>query len=97
MIKVKKYNEEQLAAVQDNKHFNELIDNLTYLALREDLNLSRKRADMFKILILYMSSRKSSLINVGISKRDADNVVKEELKTMNLVLKEFKNAIPKDN
>lgn len=92
-FKREQFTNEQLAVIDNTDRLNQLFETFSSIACREDLNLTRKRADMFKLLILYMSSRKQELINVGIKSNIADKIIKNEIKTLNLVVKELKNAI----
>ena len=92
-FKREQFNKEQLAVIDNTDKLNQLFEILSSIACREDLKLSCKRADMFKLLILYMSSRKQEFVNVGIKSYIADKLIKNEIKTLNLVVKELKNVI----
>lgn len=92
-FKREQFTKEQLAVIDNTDKLNQLFETLSSIACREDLKTTRKRADMFKLLILYMSSRKQEFANVGIKSNIADKLIKNEIKTLNLVVKELKNAI----
>ena len=96
MIKINKYNEEQISIIRSDYHLNKLVENLSAISL-EDIPITHKRIDMLKIILLYMSLRKTELLNADIKKKDVDYIVKQELNHLNLVLKELNNAIPKSN
>lgn len=92
-MKRTQFNEKQLFVINDTQLLENLYNTLLEIAINEELDTRIKRITMFRELVNYMRLRKGDFLIVGIKKNVADNLVRNELKTLSDLTKDVKDVI----